>query len=64
MFGTDTKYRAYRKRMAQASENERRALEQKIFEETEKEGLRAEEETEMEGDVWAASGKGKIIKQE
>jgi methylsterol monooxygenase len=64
IFGTDTKYRAYKQRVAQANERERQALEQKIFEETEKEGLRAAEETEMEGDVWTLSGKGKIVKTE
>jgi len=42
IFGTDEKYRAYKKRIRQARASERDALEKTILEETEKEGVKAQ----------------------
>lgn len=53
LFGTDTKYREYRKRidaakkaMKGASEAEKKEMERKMMDEVEKEGIRAEAEAE------------------
>jgi len=61
IFGTDTKYREYKARVALAkSAAEREGLEQKIFDETKADGLRAEKEAEMRGDVDVAWVKKKV----
>ncbi|KAB5588949.1 C-4 methylsterol oxidase [Ceratobasidium theobromae] len=46
MFGTDDKYRAYKKRLAAVAEKDRAALEKKLLEEAEKEGVVAADEAE------------------
>jgi methylsterol monooxygenase len=46
MFGTDDKYRAYKHRLAAASGKDRDALEKKLLEETEQEGIVAANEAE------------------
>lgn len=57
IFGTDNKYQAYKKRLASAkaamkkdaSREDEKALEQKMLDEVEAEGLRAEAEVEADG---------------
>jgi methylsterol monooxygenase len=56
IFGTDDKYRAYRKRLATAkasmkssSKEDHKALEQQILDEVEAEGIRAEAAVEAGG---------------
>jgi methylsterol monooxygenase len=46
MLGTDDKYRAYKKRLAAAAVKDRAALEKKLLEEAEKEGVVAANEAE------------------
>lgn len=49
IFGTDTKYHAYKARLRAASAKEREALSKTLLAETEKEGLEAEKKAEMAG---------------
>ena len=59
IFGTDDKYRAYKKRVAaakaqmkNASKEEQNAIEKKFLEETEREGEIAEAAAEKYGEDW------------
>jgi len=59
-FGTDTKYREYRKKvkaakaaMKNATQEERDAFERKLIDEVEKDGIKAEAEAEAE--AWSTT---------
>jgi methylsterol monooxygenase len=56
MFGTDDKYRAYKARLANANSKDRAALEKKLLEETEQEGIIAANEAEKKS-AFARKGK-------
>ncbi|KAG9084785.1 C-4 sterol methyl oxidase [Ceratobasidium sp. 370] len=56
MFGTDDKYRAYKKRIAAASGKDRAAVEKKLLEQAEQEGIVAANEAERRS-VFGAKGK-------
>lgn len=62
LFGTDDKYRAYKAKLKAAKEQGKnvKKLEQELLEETEKEGIIAEQQAEQTG-VWGkAASKVKV----
>ena len=69
MFGTDDKYRAYKKRVAEAkaqmknvTKAEQDALEKKFLEETEREGEIAEAAAELAGTNWGKRKSASAVK--
>lgn len=58
LFGTDAKYRAYKAKVHAANVGDRAALEKKLLEETEREGMVAEKAAEGAG-LWGFASKGK-----